>query len=292
MKSEKQKTKIQDTHSATQKRGRWRGLFFAPFGRSGQMPKRTAAPGSLWKPPIRRLFWLVLLGGGIALIVSTCRRSVSKKMNTELQALAYDHLLFRHADCDFVLYRENGMCSYPSVLMADYRNYQEQEGQARLVDQEAAPGPQTQAKNYIRQRPKVNVDRLVYYERLTQDKVRLIYDNGACEIFNFENLLFNIQEYQDCGQFPGIPDQGEVYEYVNLLYIESFDKVICDDQELYRIKLGVDHSSCSALRSLEDCGVGLFSFYVYRQLRKKLEELNPHSSFKYRRTVELVGCDC
>ncbi|PHN01252.1 hypothetical protein [Flavilitoribacter nigricans] len=260
------------------------------FGRKDRIPVRKAGDPSGGRWTARHLLWLAGASLLVLIFLQKCKSVATAKAKAELIEQAYDNILFRHQDCDYLVYEATSMCGHPLVLTRDYREYQEAE--ARRDQSTEGVQEDSQTKNYIRQRPKINLDRLVYFEKLTRGRARLVYDNGACEISELDDLLFNIQEAELCARFPGIPQNGEVNEFVNLLYIESFDKVRCEGKELYRAQLGVSHSSCAVLRTIRDCGVGLFSVYVYRNLRKKLEALNPHVDFKYRRTLELVGCEC
>lgn len=254
------------------------------FGRKERIPVATQKERSAGKWSRSSLLWLALACLGGLLFLQKCKRTTVQKAETAFVNLIYDNYYYVHDDCDYRLFAAASACTYPSVWRKDYQDYLDRE-----KDLKDHPVIGEVADNHIRQRPRINMDRLAYYEQLTRDRVRLIYDNGACQIFDTEDLMYNIQDKKRCGQFTGIPQNGEVTEFVNLLYIESFEKIICKDKELYRLKLGVEVSSCASLRTIADCGVGSFGVYVYRRLRKTLEEMNPGTDFKYRRTVE---CDC
>ncbi|PHN01886.1 hypothetical protein CRP01_35205 [Flavilitoribacter nigricans DSM 23189 = NBRC 102662] len=254
------------------------------FGRKDRIPVAGQKKSVAGKWSRSSLLWLALACLGGLLILQQCKRATVQKAEAALVNLIYDNYYYHHDDCDYRLFAAASACTYPSVARKDYEAYLDRE-----QGQKDNPGIGEVAENYIRQRPRINMDRLAYYEQLTRDRVRLIYDNGACEIFDTEDLMYNIQDKKRCGQFRGIPQNGEVTEFVNLLYIESFEKINCKDKELYRLKLGIDISSCASLRTIDDCGVGSFGVYVYRRLRKTLEEMNPGTDFKYRRTV---ACDC
>lgn len=258
------------------------------FGDKDRLPVRNRGQHrGKWSR--RSLLWLTLISAVGWLVLQKCKSVAAEKGLAELSAAVYDNYLYRHEDCDYQLYDASTMCTLPRVLSKDYREYE-------AADQErekaVAEGQDVKAMNdlFMRQRPKININRLTYFEKLTRDRVRLVFDNGACEIIAFEDLTYNIQEAEQCTSFKGIPRNGEVTEFVNLLYIESFEKVLCEGKELYRAQLAVTPSSCAILRTIEDCGVGLFSVYVYRNLRKRLEELNPGVDFKYRGLAE--GCEC
>lgn len=262
------------------------------FGDKDRMPVRTRRRLAKGKWSRWSLLALTLICAVVWLALDQCKRAAFRKGVQKLSEVSYDHYLYRYDDCDFQLYQAQRTCSRGSVLIEDYREYLEAERKREELEKESKLQTSVSSENFIRQRPKINVNRLAYYEKLTRDRVRLVYDNGACEILPFKDLLYNIQEAKQCTGFVGIPRNGEVTEFVNLLYIESFDKVLCKGKELYRANLAVTASSCAILRTIRDCGVGLFSVYVYRNLRKRLEELNPHVDFRYRRLVEEFGCEC
>lgn len=215
---------------------------------------------------------------------------LNQKAFEKLNEVAYDKMLYRHDDQDYMISEERTLCGLSSVLWEDYREFEEKEKQQEQQEKTAedlnVDGP------WIRQRPRINIDRLMYYEELTKDRVRAVFDNGACETMDFKDLLYNIQEGKYCTQFQPIPRDGQVTEYINVLYIKSFEKVKCPSGERFRARMDAPSPSCATLRNIADCGVGLFSIYVYRKLRTKLEELNPNMDFRYRRTVGLEGCGC
>ena len=186
------------------------------FGKKGHIPVSTqqAYAGGKWSRS--SLFWLALVSVGILLFLLKCKRETLQKAEGDLVDLVYENFLFQHEDCDYRLFAAATTCGYQSVLMKDYQEYQDQ------GDVETQTVKLTAKKN-LPQRPRINMDQLAYFEKLTRDRVRLIYDNGACEIFDFQDLLYNIQEQQQCSQFRGIPQNGEVTEFVNLLYIESLE---------------------------------------------------------------------
>ena len=284
MKNDSSRNKPEQLAPATPNRNFFARIPIPFFGRKERIPVATQKKSVAGKWSRSSLLWLALACLGGLLILQKCKRSTVQKAEAALVNLIYDNHYYHHDDCDYRLFAAASACTYPSVERKDYQAYL-----VREQDQKDNPGIGEVAENYIRQRPRINMDRLAYYEHLTRDRVRLIYDNGACEIFDTEDLMYNIQDKKRCEQFRGIPQNGEVTEFANLLYIESFEKILCQDKELYRLKLGIDISSCAALRTIDDCGVGSFSVYVYRRLRNMLEEMNPGTDFKYRRTV---ACDC
>lgn len=291
MKNEKQYRNQEKTQT---KGGRWKfsrlpNLIFRSKG-DLPIPSTTISLGGRSK---KSQFMILAFA---IMVIYTIKEVIRTYWGEQILEAFSDELSYRYTDEDYLLSEDSTICLLPSVLMEDYRAFEKAEAERdsliAIMDHLANHDLDLSAPVELLERPKINVDRLVYFERLTKDRVRLIYNNGVCEIYDFKDMLYNIQEEKQCLQFEPIPRNGQVTEYINLLYLESFDRIKCESKELYRVRMGVTPTSCAALRSIMDCGVGLFSRYVYRKLRFQAEQLNPHVNFKYRQTVELEDCEC
>lgn len=105
-------------------------------------------------------------------------------------------------------------------------------------------------------------------------------------------VLQLIRDQDKCHFFQAVAFEGQTYEYFNILYTESFEKINCEGGPFYRARLNIDASDDPATRLLINCGTDLFSAYIYQKTRQRLEFLNPNSDYFYRREWFGVGCDC
>lgn len=138
-------------------------------------------------------------------------------------------------------------------------------------------------------------DRLVAFEPQTKNQSILAYENGHCG-FEKTSKLKQVLGGKD-SRFFGIPQGRGVYtEYIHLVYVKYFEKVICNGQTYYRAKLdlGAKANSCSYLRKLQACGTDLMERRIYNKMVNRLEILGLGSAgdFKPRRTVQLEHCNC
>lgn len=138
-------------------------------------------------------------------------------------------------------------------------------------------------------------DQLVAFEPRVSNKSVLAFENGSCGFEQTSKLRSALGGNK--GRFFGIPQGRGVYtEYINLLYVKYFEKVICNDQTYYRARLDVNSrsQSCNYLKKLKGCGTDLMERRIYRKMVNRLEALGLGSvgDFKPRRTVKLDNCNC
>ncbi|PHN01882.1 hypothetical protein [Flavilitoribacter nigricans] len=138
----------------------------------------------------------------------------------------------------------------------------------------------------------VNLDDLIHFEILTQQQARLVFSDGTCDVYDLGGVLRLVQEKDKCHLFQAITQDGVTYEYFNIMYTESFEKIKCEEGTFYRARLSISKAKCPAGNSLVNCGTDFFSRHVYNKLRKQLEFMDPNVDYKYRREYELYPCKC
>ncbi|MCB0632636.1 MAG: hypothetical protein KDD15_23020, partial [Lewinella sp.] len=138
----------------------------------------------------------------------------------------------------------------------------------------------------------IDINELVYFEALTQDRARLIFYDGSSEVHDLGAVLQLIRDRDKCHFFQAVSFEGQAYEYFNILYTEAFEKVNCDAGTYYLARLNVTAGGDPAARAIVNCGTDLFSHYIYQKTRRRLESLNPSSDFSYRRELEWHDCVC
>ncbi|MCB0632652.1 MAG: hypothetical protein R2824_33085 [Saprospiraceae bacterium] len=138
----------------------------------------------------------------------------------------------------------------------------------------------------------INLEELIHFEAMNNGQARLSFADGTCELYDLGDVLRLLREKDDCHLFQAIPYQGQKYEYFNILYTESFEKIHCDEGTFYRARLNISKARCPSVHSLMNCGTDFFSKHIYNKLRKRLEYMDPNNSYAYRREFELFPCTC
>ncbi len=137
---------------------------------------------------------------------------------------------------------------------------------------------------------------LLAIEAMRNDKARLGYANGSCETANLSAVLAAIKEEGKSDWFFGIPLNGTKRrgEYVNLVYVDHFEKIICSNGEYYRARLNVQGAQCRFVEGLIHCGTDLFTRHTYYKMVNALENLGVGDAdyFKPRRTIRQRACEC
>lgn len=138
-------------------------------------------------------------------------------------------------------------------------------------------------------------DFLIAFEPQTNNRSVLAYENGECGFESTKNLKRKLGSKDS--YFFGIPLGPGVYtEYIHLVYVKSFEKVLCNDQTYYRaiLDIGATKNACSYLKKLKSCGSDLMGRRIYRKMVNRLEVLGLGSAgdFKPKRTVKLENCNC
>ncbi len=138
----------------------------------------------------------------------------------------------------------------------------------------------------------IDLNELIHFEAMMQGQARLIFADGSCEVYDLGEVLRLLQEKDECHLFQAIPFEGKKYEYFNILYTESFEKINCEEGTFYRARLNISKARCPSVHSLLNCGTDFFSKHIYNKLRKRLEYMDPNNSYKYKREYELFPCKC
>ncbi|PHN02013.1 hypothetical protein [Flavilitoribacter nigricans] len=138
----------------------------------------------------------------------------------------------------------------------------------------------------------IDINELVYFEALTQERARLLFADGRSEVYDLSGVLQLIRDRDKCHFFQAVSFEGQAYEYFNILYTEGFEKVSCQQGTFFRARLNISESEDPAVRILRHCGTDLFSSYIYQKTRRRLEFLNPNSDYSYRTEVLGEGCGC
>lgn len=138
--------------------------------------------------------------------------------------------------------------------------------------------------------------KLVAFEPQTNKKSILAYENGECGSENTAELKRKLVRKKD-SPFFGIPLSRGIYgEYIHLVYVSFFEKVMCDSKVYYRARMDVNRSipSCHYLKKLKACGSDLMERRVYKNMVNRMESLGLGSAgdFKPRRTIKQKHCNC
>lgn len=247
------------------------------FGRKGTLPAKVQRQKRLSRK--RRKPWLT---GVLVILIGTAAWFAIRQIRLHTAVSALNTASFTPLDADYRAASDGSLCALPEIEAKAVANPE------IVSDIGLTRRPQTDGR-----RPFIDLDQIVYYEKMTQNRVRVLYHDGSCDIYRWKELLQTIQQEEACQQFQSAPRDGVATEYINLHYITFFEKVKCASKELYRARLGLAEGispDCATGRMINDFGVGLFSVYVYRKLRHLMEELNPHVDYRYRRVV--MGGEC
>lgn len=138
-------------------------------------------------------------------------------------------------------------------------------------------------------------DQLVAYEPRTNQKAILAFENGECGQENTKFLQRKLKEKGDW--FFGIPFGRGVYtEYIHLVYVHHFERVICNNKEYFRARLALkpNRTACDYLVKLNQCGTDLMERRIYRKMVNRLEALGigDAGQYKPKRTIRLENCNC
>ncbi len=136
---------------------------------------------------------------------------------------------------------------------------------------------------------------LVAYEPRTNQKAVLAFENGDCGIENTRLLQRKLSSKKDW--FFGIPYGRGVYtEYIHLVYVHHFEKVICNNKEYFRARLAIpsNKNACDYLTKLNQCGTDLMERRIYNKMVNRLEVLGigDAGDYKPKRTIKLENCNC
>lgn len=143
--------------------------------------------------------------------------------------------------------------------------------------------------------PEKAYERLVAYEPQTNQNAVLAFENGECGRENLRTLQRKLDDRSNW--FFGIPYGRGVYtEYIHLVYVHHFEKVICNGKTYFRARLALRGRSddCNYLVKLKECGTDLMERRIYLKMVNRLEALGigDAGDYKPRRTIRLDNCNC
>ena len=137
---------------------------------------------------------------------------------------------------------------------------------------------------------------LLAIEPLHNDKARLGYVNGICETNDLGSVLRAIKQEGRWEWFFGIPMNGTKRkgEYINLIYVDHFEQIICAGGVYYRARLNVQGNQCRFVEGLISCGTEFFTERTYLNMVNALEKLGVGDAdyFQPRRTLKQKACEC
>ena len=137
---------------------------------------------------------------------------------------------------------------------------------------------------------------LLAFEPMQHDKARLGYVNGTCETTLISKVFSGIEAEGRSDWFFGIPLNGtkRKAEYINLVYVDHFERILCAGGEYYRARLNVQGQQCRFVESLITCGTDFFTKRTYDKMVHELEKLGVGDAdyFKPRRTIRQKACEC
>jgi hypothetical protein len=142
----------------------------------------------------------------------------------------------------------------------------------------------------------IDYQRLLAIEPMQNDRARLGYVNGVCETNDLREVLQAIKRDGKGEWFFGIPFNGTKLkgEYINLVYVDHFERILCSEGVFYRARLNVQGNQCCFVEGLINCGTEFFTARTYRNMVNALEALGVGDAeyFKPRRTLRLEACEC
>lgn len=142
----------------------------------------------------------------------------------------------------------------------------------------------------------IDYQRLLAIEPMQNDRARLGYINGICETNDLNEVLRAIKRDGKWEWFFGIPFNGTKRkgEYINLVYVDHFERILCSEGVFYRARLHVEGNQCRFVEGLITCGTELFTERTYQNMVNALETLGVGDAdyFKPRRTLRLEACEC
>lgn len=142
----------------------------------------------------------------------------------------------------------------------------------------------------------IDYQQLLAIEPMQNDQARLGYVNGVCETNDLRAVLNAIKRDGKGDWFFGIPFNGTKRkgEYINLVYVDHFERILCSEGVFYRARLNVQGNQCRFVEGLIICGTEFFTERTYRNMVNALETLGVGDAdyFKPRRTLRLEACEC
>lgn len=137
---------------------------------------------------------------------------------------------------------------------------------------------------------------MIAFKRAESQQARIGYEIGECGVENFDHILNQIKQDELEKYFFPIPTKGtrRYNEYVNLMYIKHFDKVICDDGEFYVAKFDIKRANCDYTKSLKECGSVLLRKDTYKNMVYWLVQngLGEERHWLPKNTVKSKTCEC
>lgn len=142
----------------------------------------------------------------------------------------------------------------------------------------------------------IDYRQLLAIEPMQNNRARLGYVNGVCETGDLNEVLRAIKRDGKGEWFFGIPFNGTKLkgEYINLVYVDHFERILCSEGVFYRARLNVQGNQCRFVEGLITCGTEFFTERTYRNMVNALEILGVGDAeyFRPRRTLRLEACEC
>ena len=144
--------------------------------------------------------------------------------------------------------------------------------------------------------PENEASKMIAFKRTESQQARIGYEVGECGIENFDQVLEQLKQEDLENYFFPIPSKGtrRYNEYVNLMYIKHFEKIVCADGEFYIARFDISRANCDYTQSLKECGSVLlrkdtYKNMVYWMVRNGLGE---EYHWKPKREIKNKSCEC
>lgn len=138
--------------------------------------------------------------------------------------------------------------------------------------------------------------KMVAFKRVQNGQARIGYEIGECGSDQFAAIINRLRQEDTENYFFPIPANGtrRYNEYVNLLYIHYFDKIICSQGEFYVARFAIRGADCDYTKYLKECGSDLLRKDTYQNMVYWLVNLGlgEERHWKPRNVIESSSCEC
>lgn len=139
-------------------------------------------------------------------------------------------------------------------------------------------------------------NKMVAFKRLQNEQARIGYEIGECGSDKFADVLNQLKQEGIENYFFPIPTNGtrRYNEYVNLMYIHHFDKIICTDGEFYIARFAIRGADCDYTKYLKECGSDLLRKDTYNNMVYWLVNLGlgEERHWQPRNVIKNRSCEC
>ncbi|MDX1942937.1 MAG: hypothetical protein SFU99_20405 [Saprospiraceae bacterium] len=144
--------------------------------------------------------------------------------------------------------------------------------------------------------PDNEASKMIAFKRTEHEQARIGYEVGECGIENFDQILKQLKQEDLENYFFPIPKKGtrRYNEYINLMYIKQFDKIVCADGEFYVARFDIGRASCDYTQSLKECGSDLLRKDTYKNMVYWLVRngLGEEHHWRPKREIKNKSCEC